>query len=416
MPLPNGWSEAVQTGLTLAVFGLTWWLMAARRVPWLPIGGAAGALLGAVLMVAIGALSPEAALAAIDLSTITLLLGMLIQTDFLASAGVFGRIADALLRRVRTPFGLMTAISVLSASLAAFLVNDTVCLFLTPVVVTLCVRAGLPLTPFLVALTTTANIGSAATLVGNPQNMLIGRMSGLPFSEFAARAAPVTLVGFAVNHALLALYYRRGLPAVLPPAPPRREAPPVPLSVLLGLGGTVLAFFAGVHLGVAALGGACVMLVGDGHDARPRLARLDWSLLLFFSGLFVVVRALEETGLVASAWVGLAPYMSVTSPAGLAVFGGGMMAGSNIVSNVPLVLLVGPHLEALGGGDATWVALAYVTTVAGNLTLVGSVANLIVAEGAREHHGLPFLAHLRFGVPSTLLVTAAGLATLSFLN
>lgn len=416
MPLPNGWSEAVQTGLTLAVFGLTWWLMAARRVPWLPIGGAAGALLGAVLMVAIGALSPEAALAAIDLSTITLLLGMLIQTDFLASAGVFGRIADALLRRVRTPFGLMTAISVLSASLAAFLVNDTVCLFLTPVVVTLCVRAGLPLTPFLVALTTTANIGSAATLVGNPQNMLIGRMSGLPFSEFAARAAPVTLVGFAVNHALLALYYRRGLPAVLPPAPPRREAPPVPLSVLLGLGGTVLAFFAGVHLGVAALGGACVMLVGDGHDARPRLARLDWSLLLFFSGLFVVVRALEETGLVASAWVGLAPYMSVTSPAGLAVFGGGMMAGSNIVSNVPLVLLVGPHLEALGGGDATWVALAYVTTVAGNLTLVGSVANLIVAEGAREHHGLPFLAHLRFGVPSTLLVTAAGLATFSFLN
>lgn len=416
MPLPNGWSEAVQTGLTLAVFGLTWWLMAARRVPWLPIGGAAGTLLGAVLMVAIGALPPESALAAVDLSTITLLLGMLIQTDFLASAGVFGRIADALLRRVRTPFGLMTAISVLSASLAAFLVNDTVCLFLTPVVVTLCVRAGLPLTPFLVALTTTANIGSAATLVGNPQNMLIGRMSGVPFSEFAARAAPVTLVGFAVNHALLALYYRRGFPAVLPPAPPRREAPPVPLPVLLGLGGTVLAFFAGVHLGVAALGGACVMLVGDGHDARPRLARIDWSLLLFFSGLFVVVRALEETGLVASAWATLAPYMSVTSPAGLAAFGGGMIAGSNIVSNVPLVLLVGPHLEALGGGHSTWVALAYVTTVAGNLTLVGSVANLIVAEGAREHHGLPFLAHLRFGVPSTLLVTAAGLATLSFLN
>jgi len=406
----------VQTGLTLVVFGLTWWLMAARRVPWLPIGSAAGALLGAVLMVAIGALTPEAALAAVDLSTLALLLGMMIQTDFLASAGVFGRIADALLRRARSPFGLLTAIAVLSASLAAFLVNDTICLFLTPVVVTLCVRARLPLTPFLVALATTANIGSAATLVGNPQNMLIGRMSGLSFTEFAMRAVPVTLVGFAVNSALLFIYYRRDLPDALPPPPPRTEAPPVPLAVILGLGGTVVAFFAGLHLGIAALGGACVMLIGDGQDARPRFSRLDWSLLVFFSGLFVVVRALEETGLVASAWAGLAPYMSVSSPGGLAVFGGVMIAGSNIVSNVPLVLLVGPHLEAQGGGSSTWVALAFATTIAGNLTLVGSVANLIVAEGTRAHDGLPFLAHLRFGVPSTLLVTAAGLATLWLLG
>jgi Na+/H+ antiporter NhaD/arsenite permease-like protein len=407
----------VQTGLTVAVFAATWWLMAARRVPWLPIGRTAGALLGAVLMVAIGAILPEAALAAVDLSTLALLLGMMIQTDFLALAGVFGRIAEALLGRVRTPFGLMTALSALSAILSAFLVNDTVCLFLTPVVVALCGRARLPLTPFLVALATTANIGSAATLVGNPQNMLIGRMSGLPFTEFLSLAAPVTLVGFAVNHALLALYYRRSLPASLPAPPPARtDVPPVPVSVLLGLAGTVVAFFAGVHLGVAALGGACVMLIGDRRDARPRFDRLDWSLLLFFAGLFVAVRALEGTGLVADAWSALAPAMSIDTGSGLAVFGGSMVVGSNIVSNVPLVLLVGPHVEALGGGAAAWVALAYATTVAGNLTLVGSVANLIVAEGAREHDGLGFVAHLRFGVPSTILVTAAGLATLSMLN
>ncbi len=400
----------------MAVFAVTWWLMAVRRVPWLPIGRAAGALLGAVAMVAIGALSPDDALRAVDLATLALLMGMMLQTDFLAEAGVFGRIADALLRRAQTPFGLMTALSMLSALLSAFLVNDTVCVFLTPVVVAICVRARLPLAPYLIALATTANIGSAATLVGNPQNMLIGRMSGLGFAEFAGHAAPVAAVGLLVNHLLLAVYYRGRLPRSLPPADPPPAPTPVPPAVVLGLAGTVVAFFAGVHLGLAALAGACVMLVADGRDARPRLERIDWSLLLFFSGLFIVVRALEATGLVAAAWAAAAPVMAPDTGPGLATFGGALLLGSNLVSNVPLVLLVGPHVESLGGDGTTWIALAYATTVAGNLTLVGSVANLIVAEGAREHDGLGFVEHLKFGVPSTLLVTAAGLATLSALS
>lgn len=397
--------------LTLAIFTLSWWLMAVRRVPFLPIGRAAGAALGAVLMVVSGALTPEASFAAIDLSTLALLLGMMIQTDFLAEAGVFARVADALLRRARRPFGVLAAIAGVSAVLSAFLVNDTVCLFLTPVVVATCLRGGLPFTPCLLALATSANIGSAATLVGNPQNMLIGRMSAVEFTRFAALATPATLAGFAVNLALLWLFYRRTLPKTLPALAAVAHRP-VPPAVALSVLGTVVAFFAGAHLGYAALAGACAMLVAARMDARPRLARLDWSLLLFFAGLFIVVRGLESTGLVAAAWQAVAPALGFDDAAGLIGFSGAMLVGANVVSNVPLVLLVGPHMSALGGGDVGWVALAWVTTVAGNLTLIGSVANLIVAEGARETHSLGFREHLRFGVPSTLAVTAAGLLVL----
>jgi Na+/H+ antiporter NhaD/arsenite permease-like protein len=396
---------------TLLVFALTWWSMAVRAVPFLPLGRAAGALLGAVLMVAIGALTPDAALAAVDLSTLALLLGMMIQTDFLAEAGVFTRVADTLLARARSPFGVLAAVSGVSALLSAFLVNDTVCLFLTPVVVLTCTRGGLPLAPYLLALATSANIGSAATLVGNPQNMLIGRMSGVTFAHFAALAAPATLAGFLVNLGLLRLFYARTLPAALRPSTPAPTRP-MPRAVMLALVATVAAFFAGAHLGFAALAGACAMLVAARTDARPRLARLDWSLLLFFAGLFIVVRALEATGLVASAWSAIAGGLSFDSAHGITGFSAAMLVGSNVVSNVPLVLLVGPHMPSLGGGDAAWVALAWVTTVAGNLTLVGSVANLIVAEGARASHTLGFREHLRFGLPSTLLVTLTGLLVL----
>jgi Na+/H+ antiporter NhaD/arsenite permease-like protein len=401
----------IRLAATLVVFAFTWWSMAVRAVPFLPLGRAAGTLLGAVLMVAIGALTPDAALGAVDLSTLALLLGMMIQTDFLAEAGVFGRVADALLTRARTPFGVLAAVATVSAALSAFLVNDTVCLFLTPAVVVTCVRGGLPLAPYLLALATSANIGSAATLVGNPQNMLIGRMSGLPFAHFAALAAPATLAGFLANLGLLHLFFARTLPAALRPAVPV-SAPPIPRAVTLPLLGTLIAFFAGAHLGFAALAGACGMLVAARSDARPRLARLDWSLLLFFAGLFIVVRALEQTGLVAAAWAAVAGGISFDSPQGMAGFSTAMLLGSNIVSNVPLVLLLGPHMPSLGGGDAGWVALAWVTTVAGNLTLVGSVANLIVAEGARDAHTLGFREHLRFGLPSTLLVTLVGLLVL----
>ncbi len=424
-------------GLAAAIFVLTYALIAARRLAWLPIGRPAGALLGAVLMVGCGVLTPEESYRAIDHDTLVLLLGMMLIAAYLDLEGFFDVVVGAALRWCGTPWNLLAAVALLAGGLSAFLVNDPVCLFMTPIVVAVCARAGLPMGPYLIALATSANIGSAATLVGNPQNMIVGSLSKLPFAGFLAVSGPAALAGLLVNLALLRLYYRRRLPATF--APGREPDPTVPapadgaaaagaeaaraapgllaprprgrVGLVLGvLAAVVLGFFAGLHLGYTTLAGALALIVLDRREPREAFARVDWSLLLFFCGLFVVVAGFAHTGWVDLAWRHLAPRLDLGAPAGVGLFAGFVTVGSNLVSNVPLVLLTGPGLEALGGPSPRlgWALLAFVSTVAGNLTLVGSVANIIVAEGAKDHYTLGFFEYLRFGAVSTVVVLAAG--------
>ncbi len=402
--------------LALAVFAVTWLLIAFRRLSWLPIGRPAGALLGAVAMVAVGALTPEEALAAVDGATIALLLGMMLLTAWLERSGGFGWAAHHALALAGTPLRLLVALAWAAAGLSALLVNDTVCLFLTPLLVGLLKRTRLPPAPFLVTLATSANVGSAATLVGNPQNMLIGSMSGVSFARFLAVVGPAAFVGMVAHTLLLVLMFRRALPAEpLPPAGPApelaRDAP-----VVLGVcAAVVLGMLAGLDLGFCALSSAVALMILDRREPSEAIARVDGSLLLFFAGLFVVVRGLADTGLPGRAWDAAAPGFSFEDPLGVAWLVGALVVGSNVVSNVPLVLLVGPELEALGRPETSWPLLGLVTTIAGNLTLVGSVANVIVAEQAREVHELGFVEYLRVGLPSTLLVLAVAVPVLLFL-
>lgn len=392
------------------VFAATYVLVATRRLAWLPIGRTAGALLGAAAMVAIGALTPAQSFAAIDHDTILLLFAMMLLMAYLERGGLFERVALGALLLARTPAQLLVLVAVLAAGLSAFFVNDAVCLLLTPVVVGVGVRAGLPLAPYLLAICTSSNLGSAATLVGNPQNMIIGSMGGLGFTEFMGLAGPPALVGVAVNTLLLWLWYRRDLP----PGPlavrssPARPLDPlvVPVALLVCAG-----FIAGLHLGYVALAGALVFVVRDREPPEAALARVDWGLLVFFCGLFIVVHGLAATGVVAWAWDRAAP-AQLADPAQLAAFSGLLAAGSNVVSNVPMVLLAGPQVAAYADPTLAWVALGLATTVAGNLTLLGSVANLIVAEQARRHHELGFIEYLRFGVVSTLVILPVVMATL----
>ena len=301
-------------------------------------------------------------------------------------------------------------VSLLSAVLSAFLVNDAVCLLLTPVVVALGRRAGLPLTPYLLAICTSANIGSAATLVGNPQNMIIGGLSGMGFCEFMALAGPPALVGVAINTLLLWLMHRRVLPTGPLPAAPTAGGPRdrlvAPVLVLV-----VIGFLAGLHLGYTALAGALIFVVRDRAAPDAALARIDWGLLVFFCGLFIVVHALAGTGLVERAWASAAP-SRLTTAGELASFTALLAVGSNLVSNVPMVLLAGPEMASYADPRLAWVLLALATTVAGNLTLLGSVANLIVAEQAGPTHELGFGEYLRFGVISTLIVLPVVVAVL----
>ncbi|MBK9753630.1 MAG: anion transporter [Nannocystis sp.] len=394
----------------VTVFLATYLLVATRRLTWLPVGRVAGALLGAAVMVAIGGLTPAQSFAAIDHDTILLLFGMMLLIVYLERGGLFARVVAGALTLARTPGQLLVLVSLLSGILSAFLVNDAVCLLLTPIVVALGVRAGLPLAPYLLAICTSANIGSAATLVGNPQNMIIGNLSGLGFGEFMALAGPPALVGLAINTGLLWLYYRRRLPAGSLPAAPDRVLAIDPL-VLPVLALVTIGFLAGLHLGYTALAGALVFVVRDRRAPEAALAKVDWGLLVFFCGLFIVVQALANTGLPARVWAGAAP-SQLGSPGELAAFTGLLALGSNVVSNVPMVLLAGPEIAAYADPRMAWVLLALVTTVAGNFTLLGSVANLIVAEQAAPQHELGFFEYLRFGVVSTLLVLPAVVAVL----
>lgn len=410
-------NPAARNVVAVVLFCLTYALIAVRRLRWLPIGRPAGALLGAVAMVGLGVLTPKQSYAAINQDTIALLLGMMLITAYLDEAAFFDWIVGRFLAWCRTPWQLLVLVAVLSAGLSAFLVNDTVCLFMTPVVVLTCTRTRLPMGPFLIAIATSANIGSAATLVGNPQNMIIAHLSKLPFLRFLAVAGPAAAVGLVVNVGLLWLYYGRRLPARLeaeqaPEAPQARD-PAKLRRVLVVVGLVVLGFLANLDLGYTTLAGACALMVLERVEPRRPFEKVDWTLLVFFCGLFVVVAGLERTGFVERVWTEARPRLDLSTTSGLDLFAVLIVIGSNLVSNVPLVLLTGPYLEGLGAPPVlAWGALAFVSTIAGNLTLIGSVANIIVAEGAKEHYTLGFVEYLKFGLVSTLLVLAAGLPVL----
>jgi Na+/H+ antiporter NhaD/arsenite permease-like protein len=406
------WRPPVTAWVAACAFALTWLLIAVPRLPLLPVGRAGGALLGAVLMVAGGVLTASEAWAAIDGDTIALLLGMMLMNAGLAETGLIDRAARVLASTFPGPRAMLAAVAVTSALSSAFLVNDTVCLLMTPVVVKVCVRARLPLGPFLLVLATSANLGSAMTLVGNPQNMLIGSMSGVSFSSFFLRMLPVTLVALAAHVGLSLAYFGRTLATAPRVTEAPREGDAAPLGprawlMLFIFGAVIAAFFADAHLGVTALGGGVAVLATSRTPPSETFRRVDWELLVFFAGLFIATRGLAASGLVLDAWSAIAPALQLHEATGVASFTAALTLGSNLVSNVPLVLLGGPFIADLGAGEAGWLLLAWVATLAGNLTLVGSVANLIVAESARDHHTLGFLEYLRFGALAT--VTSLGL-------
>ena len=397
--------------IAAGVFLLTYALIASRRLAILPIGRPAGALLGAVLMVALGVLTPARALASVDGATIALLFAMMLLSAYLERSGLFARLSALAIAIARGPRGLLLAVAIAPGVLSAFLLNDAVCLFLAAPVVSLCRVRRLPYGPYLLALATSANLGSAATLVGNPQNMIVGSLSGYRFVPFLTAVGPAAAAGLAINAALLFLIYGSRLPARFAepdePVEAKVEAhhPRLTIAVTLAI---VLGLLFDLDLAFTVLAGVMVLVIADRDEPVEALRRVDLALLIFFASLFVVVAGLESTGFVADAWSLLRPHVSLDTASGLAVLTALLTAGSNLVSNVPMVLLTGPHLAELGSPERAWALVAFVTTVAGNLTLVGSVANLIVVERAREHYDLGFFEYLRFGVISTLLALAAG--------
>lgn len=396
-----------------AIFSVTYLLIAWPHLRWMPIGRPAAALLGAVLMVVVGVLAPEAAYAAIDGNTLVLLIALMMLSTYLEEAGLFARLAELATVSRLGPRGLLTALVFVSGIFSAVLLNDTVCLFLTPVVCAVCLRRGLALGPYLLALATSSNIGSAATLVGNPQNILIGSLGPLDFVGYLRCCGPATLVGLGANALLLQAVFGRQLGDTLRVQRSSEHAQ-VKLGPVLIAGCVIAGYACGLHLAFTTLAGVVVLIALSRRE--PRLDQVDWSLIVFFAALFVVVAAFASTGFPARAWELAAPHLQLRTPSGVTWFSGYTLLGSNLFSNVPLVMLTGPLLHKLGDPERGFALLGFVSTVAGNLTLLGSVANLIVAERAREHYQLGFLEYLRFGALSTLVVLLVGVPIVCLLT
>ncbi|MBI5384478.1 MAG: anion transporter [Verrucomicrobia bacterium] len=399
------------------IFSFTYLLISGRRLKILPLNRPAAALLGTVLMVATGVLTPEQAYRAVDYDTLVLLLGMMLISAYLCLAGFFDWAADWVLRVGRTPERLLLYLILTSGVLSALLVNDTVCLMLTPLVVTVMVRGRLPLPPYLLGLAMSANIGSVGTLVGNPQNMIIGHLGKehLTFANFSASLLPVAAVGLGIQYAVLRLGFRKLLAGAVIH---RDDAPPRTLDRrLIAVSFAVLAlvfvgFLCGLRLAWTALAGGALVMVLARRDTHEVLKLVDWHLLVFFAALFVVVEGLNGTGLPDQVYGQVRSVFGTTAASqawNLAWFSA---LGSNIFSNVPFVLVAGKWIAGFTRPDLMWKVMALATTFAGNLTLLGSVANLIVVESARRHCEVGFWDYAKFGIPVTLLTALAGMAIL----
>jgi Na+/H+ antiporter NhaD/arsenite permease-like protein len=399
---------SLTTLATAAIFILTYAGVALGRIPGLRLDRAGVALTGAAMMMAVGALSPQEAYRAVDLDTIVLLLGMMIVVAHLKLSGFFRLVTGWALTRAHSPRLLLAAVVITAGTLSAFLVNDAVCLVMTPLVIAVTRALRREPVPYLLALAMAANVGSAATITGNPQNMIIGALSRIPYTDFAAVLAPVAIVGL-VLVVLVTFAVARGefidsgrLAAVPPLA--RLHKPQMIKAALVTLG-VVGLFFAGVPVAEAAILGAALLLVTRAIKARKVYREIDGALLLMFAGLFVVVAGAEK--------VLLSPD-TIAAVRGIHLDNVWVLTGvtailSNIISNVPAVLALKPFVPGLLDQPRAWLVIAMSSTLAGNFTLVGSVANLIVAERARAAGiEISFSAYCRAGIPLTLLTLALG--------
>jgi len=373
-------------------------------------------LVGAVLMVVTGVLTRTEARAAIDISTLAVLFGLMVILAVLVQSGLPAWAAFRVLSRYPRPQVLLPLVVFTAGISAAIMLNDTVCLLGTPLLLYMTESQGLRPTPFLLALATSANIGSVMTLTGNPQNIIIGHASGWTWSGFALRMVPIGLVCLAANWLLLALLYRSSLR----PAPQTETAAAAPYPTLqpdlalksgVVLAGLIAAFLLSAPMDIAAVSAATALLVWANRPPRDALGKVDWSLLLFFAGLFVVVAGFvkAESHLLSRliAYLGTRVGSATVIQVSVAT-----VLGSNLFSNVPFVLIVSHWVKEMSHPQFVWLLLSLTSTLAGNLTLFGSVANVIVAQGAQPQAPLRFSDFLRVGVPVTLVTTAVGVLLL----
>jgi Na+/H+ antiporter NhaD/arsenite permease-like protein len=406
-----------------AVFLVSYFVFAAGKLPGMKIDRPGMAIIGAVGMVLLRVIRPQDALRYIDFSTIVLLFSMMLLIGFLHLSGFFDWVAESVITRL-SPDHLLPAVIFTSGILSAFFVNDVICLVMAPVVLLTTQRMRLKPLPYLLALATGSNIGSVATITGNPQNMLIGSVSHISYRGFLAHLGPIALMGLLLDWLVLWLMFHRMVsggatpPAVSPasvnpgagrhlPAVVDRRRLRKPVTVMAVV---VLGFLGGAPPAVVTALAAAIMLITRRHDPQKAYAEVNWDLLVFFVGLFLIVGGAEASGLT-SALLAFAERWNLHRGIAFTAVTAGL---SNLVSNVPAVMLIKNLVPSLPNPRTEWLLLAMASTLAGNLTITGSVANLIVVERVKAEVHIGFWDYVRVGLPVTLLTLAMGWAWLTW--
>ena len=391
------------------IFLASYLVFAIGRLPGTKIDRPAMAVIGAVLMFAFGILGPKEAIASVDFTTLVLLFSMMLIVASLHLAGFFEWVTELAIEHL-SGSRLLPGVIFVSGILSAFLVNDIVCLVMAPLILGLCRRMRLRPVPYLLALATASNIGSTATITGNPQNILIGSLSGIPYRDFLQHLGPVALMGLFIDWAVLHwVHLRNGNGAALatkpeePAATARSEMHPAwPVAVSIGV---LAGFFAGFPPALVAATGGALLLVQRRHKPSAIYGDVDWSLLMLFLGLFLIIGGAEQAG-ITQQLLAIAERLNLHNTG---IFTGVVTLLSNLVSNVPAVMLLKGLVPQFQNQHMAWLLLAMSSTLAGNLTITGSVANIIVVEKARGEVHVGFLQYMKVGVPVTLLTLGVGL-------
>lgn len=402
--------------LALVIFTITYLGIIFTRLPKINIDRPSAAFFGAVAMIVFGVLSFDEAIQAIDFNTIALLLGMMIVIATLQLDGFFSFIAKNTISLAKTEFRLLVIVTFITGLASAFLVNDAVVLLFTPVIIMICASSGLNPVPYLIAEILSSNIGSAMTITGNPQNMLIGINSGIPYARFMLHLLPVSVIGMLVSIFSVRLFYPKNF---------RHQKQiqfrengfeynyssmkfSVPIFVLV----VVLFFFSrsvGLAIPVIALIGAALILIFGRIKPSRVIREVDWVLLLFFACLFIVVRGIEKVGIV-SRFLNLGILSDDIGSLGIIHFAS--LVASQIVSNVPFAVVMLPILKSFHS-ELLWLGLASASTLAGNATIIGAMANLIVIESAAAHKiKISFFEFFKVGLFTTLITLAISLLVL----
>jgi Na+/H+ antiporter NhaD/arsenite permease-like protein len=409
-------APATLPGLTaLLIFIATYVTLALGRFPGLRVDRTGAAIIGASLMIGFDVLTFEQAMAAIDHSTIVLLFGMMLVVANLRLSGFF-RLAGAwAARHAHRPLTLLAAVITVSGFFSAFFVNDTMCIVLTPLVLEICLSLGMNPVPYLLAVAMSSNAGSVATITGNPQNMMVGSLSGIPYRDFTLALAPVALFGLLMTFAVIAFLYRREFKLSR-----RVELPYVRVRVnralmaksLIAAAAMIVLFFVGWPVAKVAIVAGGVLMITRRVKPEKVYKEIDWSLLALFCGLFIVVAGFEHTS-VEDELVRVASRFGLNRVSVLSI---AAAVVSNIVSNVPAVLLFRPIVPGLADPQLGWLVLAMASTLAGNFTVVASVANLIVVQRAKQQAPISFWDYFRAGAPLTVITLAAGTVWLDWIR